>query len=43
MKVICHDQIYQDVNEAVYKAELKKWIKVLSLEGGEFETLGKKC
>ncbi len=41
-KVISHDQIYQDVNESVYKMELKKWIGVMEGEQ-EFDILKKKC
>jgi hypothetical protein len=29
-KVIGHEQVYQDIDSAVYRAELQKWIKILA-------------
>lgn len=40
--IIAHEQIYQDIEDSVYREELKKWVKVL-FEHKEYEELWKKC
>jgi two-component sensor histidine kinase len=40
--IIAYEEIYTDINEEIYKGELKKWIEVLSLKSGE-EELKLKC